>query len=304
MSGRHSDGIVSRPRRNRIQVLPGGALRVFAPGKINLNLLVGPREADGFHPVDSLVTKVSLYDELRLTRRDDGEIRLRSVEPECGPDEENLAIRAAKLLSKIREGPGVDVILKKQIPLGSGMGGGSSDAAAVLLGLNTLWGLGMNVRELTNLAGDLGSDVPLFLGTGSSRITGRGEHIEKVEVHPFAAVLILPSFPCATGEVYEKFDQRAAAMGEQLDPRLLLSPPSLWRGLLINQLRASAEAIAPSLSELRRAVEERAGLPVSLTGSGSGMFVLCDELEEAIQLAETLCEGIDARLAIVQKNPW
>ena len=224
------------PRRDRIERLGPHALRLLAPAKINLNLLVGPRGPDGFHEIDSLVAKVTLYDEIELRGREEGEIRFTCRGAGCGGDEKNLALRAARLLAEGRHVGGVDITLSKHIPPGRGLGGGSSDAAAVLIGLNELWQLGVSAAELSALAASLGSDVPLFFGPPAARMTGRGELLEEISVHPFVAVLILPDFTCRTSAVYRAFDEAPAAVEKQLEPPTLGGSPSQWRAALVNQL--------------------------------------------------------------------
>ena len=183
MNERQSDYPVL-PARPQMTAIEGGCLRVLAPAKINLNLLVGPRRADGFHPVDSLVAKVTLYDELELRPREDGQITLACEGRDCGPADSNLVLGAAKALaertgheSPQRELPGVAICLRKHIPPGGGLGGGSSDAAATLMAMNDLWRLGLGLDELSRIASQLGSDCPLFLGPPGiqSHRPGRGD---------------------------------------------------------------------------------------------------------------------------------
>jgi len=132
---------------------------------------VGSARADGYHPVDSCIAKITLYDRIDLLRRDeeDKKISLMCEGVNCGPVEENLAYRAAALLAGGRNVPGVEIRLSKKIPPGGGLGGGSSDAAAVLTGLSVFWNLFIPNEELCELAAKLGSDVPLFLGSASCR---------------------------------------------------------------------------------------------------------------------------------------
>ena len=302
--------LVARPRYRQ---LPGGAIRVAAPAKINLDLLVGPRRADGFHPLDSIVAKITLYDEITLTSRDDGQIALTCANADCGPAERNLAYRAARLLAEnagasqaSAGGPkGVDIALDKHIPPGKGLGGGSSDAAAVLAGLDRLWKLATPARRLVELAATLGSDVPLFLGPPVVRMTGRGEIIEPAAVRSFAAVLHMPDFACATADVYRAFDALTGA-GRPMAPRgsadLATAPPSTWRAGLRNDLTAAAEAISPDLHSTLELVRARTGAPVSMTGSGSAMFILADSAAEAQAIAAHLPTYLPGQTVIVQPN--
>ena len=295
------DAMTVLPTRLRMEPAGAGGLRVRAPAKINLNLLVGPRREDGFHDVDSLVAKVTLYDRVGLHGRSDRDVTFTCAGCDCGPDEANLAYHAARLLMDETGGSGVDIVLAKEIPPGKGLGGGSSDAAATLIGLNELWSLGLSQGELAALAGRLGSDVPLFLGPPAVRVTGRGECVEAIEVHAFVAVLVLPRIACATVEVYQAFDDAPEPMGQQLSPELLQRAPSGWRDLLVNQLSAAASRVQPELADLMAEVHARTGLPVCLTGSGSALFILCDTPAEA---QHVLAAADDLDVVAVSMNSW
>ena len=300
-----SNTLVFPLRRPRIEPVDGGALRLAAPAKINLNLLVGGRQDDGFHTLDSYVAKITLYDELTLRRRRDARITLACSGADCGDEDRNLAVLAARALAGEADVGGVDIDLVKRIPPGAGLGGGSSDAAAVLWGLRRLWRLELGDEDLAAVATSLGSDVPLFLAPAAVRMTGRGQHVEPADVHPFFALLFMPGIHCGTGEVYRAFDAAGGGtIGEQLAPSVLTAAPSGWRGLLRNDLASAAERIAPPLEELRRSIAERTRLPVCLTGSGSAMFILCDSPDEAAAASAALDETQRAICIPVSSNTW
>lgn len=267
----------------RTKPLGRGCVRLHAPAKINLNLLVARPRSDGFHPLDSFVAKISFYDRLELRLRSDERICLACEGIDCGSAAENLAMKAAKALAAAAGRPvaGVDILLDKQIPPGGGLGGGSSDAAAVLVGLSDLWSLDLPAKKLADLAAGLGSDVPLFLGQAASQMTGRGEIIEPIDVYPFWVILILPGLVCPTGQVYRVFDATPTEAEKQLDPTILTQPPSQWRPLLVNQLQRPAMQLAPGLANLRDALAAATNLPVNISGSGSTLFILCDDQAEA-----------------------
>jgi 4-diphosphocytidyl-2-C-methyl-D-erythritol kinase len=282
---------------------------VLAPAKLNLDLLVGPRREDGFHPLDSIVVQVTLCDEIALAARDDGRIVLSCDAADCGPAEENLAFRAAALLAEQAEqadASGADISLAKGIPPGKGLGGGSSDAAAVLYALNDLWRLELPPRRLVELAAQLGSDVPLFLGPPAARMTGRGEAIEPAAVHDFAAVLHMPDFACATADVYRAFDAAPDA-GRAMAPRAAMdlagSPPSAWREALRNDLTSAAKTVAPELARTMDVLSEACGARVCLTGSGSAMFCLADTVADARAIARRLPPDLPGRTVIVRPIP-
>lgn len=304
MSHEISPDLVLR-QRPRTVATAAGRRTVLAPAKINLNLLVGPRRGDGFHPLDSLVARVSFYDEIELALRTDGETTITCFGQECGDNQSNLALRAAKALAAGRSVGGVSITLQKRIPAGKGLGGGSSDAAAVLLTLNELWNLNLPAEELAAIGATLGSDVPLFLGTPCARMTGRGEILQPVAIHPFAAVLFLPPYPCATAEVYRAYDRREIIVDQQIDLSLLRDKPSTWRGRLRNHLLPAAQDVAPPLAGNRDALQNALGfVPVCLTGSGSAMFALCDDLAEAQALLAKIPPALLRYCIAVERNDW
>jgi 4-diphosphocytidyl-2-C-methyl-D-erythritol kinase len=290
------------------QIVPtdNGDLHIWAPAKLNLNLLVGPVGADGYHPLDSVVAKVSFYDELTLSPLDSGNVTLECRGLPCGLDEENLAFRAAMLMQDVADagGQGVAISLTKRIPPGMGLGGGSSDAAAVLMGLNRLWALDLEVPELIDLGAQLGSDVPLFLGGSCSRMTGRGEILEPVTVSSFAALLVMPPVHCSTGAVYGAFDAFPSPIGQQLDQFEWAGPVKTWRDKLVNDLAVPAFRVREELAEYQRRIAEVTGQNVHVTGSGAGMFICCDDIEEAESLQNTLPEDLNEIAIVAELNPW
>ncbi len=308
-------------RLPRFEPRADGRLLVRAPAKINLNLLVGPCREDGFHPLDSIVSKISLYDELTLSSRGDTLITLQCRNVECGPDGENLAYRAAMMLAEGRDVRGVDILLNKRIGAGKGLGGGSSDAAAVLLGLNQLWELSLGDGELLEIAAELGSDVPLFLAGASSRMTGRGEILAPTSVHDFVAVIIQgfstgdstgdssgsihKELFCPTASVYREYDKAPVEIGEQLCLQEVADcPPSAWRGRLRNDLAAGAFAVCPELRQLRDTIQAATDIPVMVTGSGSGLVVLCDDEAEAAGMVTSLDADLVSMCVIAGCNGW
>lgn len=187
-------------------------LTLKAPAKINLYLKVTGRRADGYHTLETLMQKVSLYDELELRR---GEPGIRLCCPGCALPEnhDNLVYRAAELFlakrGQHRAGrvAGVDITLKKNIPVAAGLGGGSSDAAATLKGLDALFGLGCPEEELAAIGIRLGADVPFFLAnTSAAFATGIGEVLTSVApLAGYSVLLVNPGFPVSTQWVYQTF---------------------------------------------------------------------------------------------------
>jgi 4-diphosphocytidyl-2-C-methyl-D-erythritol kinase len=292
--------------------LGGRRLLVRAPAKLNLSLRVMGRRPDGFHELDSLVAKITLYDELILAPLPDGRLELTCDSPDVGPIEKNLAFRAARLLAEHlgsaapgREARGVSIKLHKRIAVGAGLGGGSSDAAAALVGLNRLWGAHLGNAQLSALGGRLGSDVPLFLAGPASRMRGRGEVLVPVALPAFWAVLICPPAHCSTGKIYSAYDQMPPLCSGPLDVALLEGRPvDQWPALLKNDLFRAACAVCPQIQDWAGRVAQTVGRKVLMTGSGSGLFVLLSDFSATLITAKALKNQHIDRCEVVSINPW
>ena len=251
-------------------------MRLRAYAKVNLGLRVLRRRGDGFHEVQGLMQTIGLADELVLEKGGEG-ITL-EVQPPLGiPPEENLAYRAAEAVLKAAGlQPNLRIQLTKRIPAGAGLGGGSSDAAAVLVGTNELFGLEMERARLLELAMELGSDVPFFLTGGTCWMGGRGERLKRLPPLPrYHLLLLLPPFSLSTAEVYRKFDE----LGEDEEsPR----PPRLLR----NDLERAALALRPELAKYRDLLEETDPDFFGMSGSGPAWFAGFTERERAERAAE------------------
>lgn len=305
------------PPRPQVQVHPDGSALWRAPAKLNLSLRVLGKREDGYHELDSVIAKVTLYDELTFRLRCDGQVRLQCLGFDCGPVQQNLAARAAERLQAGTAAPGVDIRLIKHIPPGSGLGGPSSDAAAVLKALNRLWGLGLAAKALAALAADLGSDVPLFLHGPASRVRGGGERVEPLEMHPFYALVYAPGFECPTAEVYAAYDDLRRRQEAPPEPPAggalwqslveagnVAEPPSRWRDGLVNDLEPAAASVRPDLVEIFQRLEAATGRRVRMTGSGSAAFVLLDGEREARQAMQVVPDDMRDRCRVVLLNSW
>ncbi len=269
----------------------GLALKAYA--KLNLSLEITGRRPDGYHTLRSLVLAVDWADEVHLEAIPRRRIELRCMPGLHIPHEENLVFRAAELLwRRFEPEEGVRIVLLKDIPLGAGLGGGSSDAAAALVGLNELWGLGLTREELMSFAAELGADVPFFLGESPAWMEGVGDELRPadVEVPPVFLVLV-PPFPCPTPEVYRLYDEL---------PEARPGPSAKFR----NDLWPAALLLRP---ELRRFAEELGRAPalgVGMTGSGSGLFAAFPDEESAERALDELLDlGVEGRLRLVRPRP-
>jgi 4-diphosphocytidyl-2-C-methyl-D-erythritol kinase len=180
-------------------------IAVRAPAKINLFLRVVGRRRDGYHEIYSLIQTVNLFDEIELTTKASG-IDLTCDVPGLPVDESNLVCRACRLLQEhTRLDGGVDIRLRKRIPIGSGLGGGSSDAAATLKGIRELYGLRLSDGELARIGSRIGSDVPLFFSRGQALISGRGEVVEETSLPTdYRVALVVPDFSVSTSWAYSQ----------------------------------------------------------------------------------------------------
>lgn len=295
--------------------LPACTLR--CPAKINLTLRVLGVRADGLHELESLVAQIDLCDELSITPQEDGRYWFDCDDPTLPDDGSNLVLQAARALARAAGiNRGADFVLKKRIPAGAGLGGGSSDAAATLRALNTLWGLNLPNERLHALAATLGSDVPLFLGPPLCVIRGRGEIVEPVEPRLDAwCVLALPGIHCATPAVYRAWDRlasnRASAespaptAGKPLSPALsdvlaVLDHPSELMTRLANDLEPAAFTVAPELETLHARAADIAGGPVRMSGSGSALFRLVGSRAQAEALAGRLRDALGVRVEVAR----
>jgi 4-diphosphocytidyl-2-C-methyl-D-erythritol kinase len=319
-------------------------MHLLAPAKINVHLRVGPVRADGFHPLVTWMCTVGLFDRLKIVlaprendsgdgeggegasesaRRPPAPLTLLSDTPGVPLDSSNLVAKAILAWRESHSGhplsrAGATVELKKTIPMGGGLGGGSSDAARTLLGLHRLWGSDWSANALSDFAARFGSDVPFFLHGPSSVCRGRGEIITPlpppvsaevpVGVAPRYALLMLPAMAMPTGPVYKRFDEMG--LGRERD---ITEEPDWqrWIGLdsrslleeLVNDLEPAAFAVNPALGIVRKSAEEVIGRPVRMSGSGSSLFSLYDFAEPAAAAAAELGRSMNLRALAVELMP-
>jgi 4-diphosphocytidyl-2-C-methyl-D-erythritol kinase len=266
------------------------ALREPAPAKVNLFLHVGQKRGDGYHALQSLVTFTRAGDELSFSA--DGELRLAIRGPFAGslrPDENNLVLKAARALaSHTGVSRGASITLTKNLPVASGIGGGSADAAAALRGLSRLWGLPQD--ELCAIAERLGSDVPVCVTSGAQWMEGRGEKLTVLEPLPATAmVLVNPGVSVPTPRVFAGLQERRGT-GLQ-PPGKFASADDLVAYLkdTSNDLEAPARAIAPVIGDVLSVLSAQRGARLTrMSGSGATCFALFDCDQEATEAARAL----------------
>ena len=249
-------------------------LSLAAPAKVNLFLRVLEKRSDGFHELETLFQAVDLADEVHVQAASGGGISLEVEGPDLGPIEDNLAYRAADaFLKAVGVSGSVLIRLKKRIPAGAGLGGGSSDAAAVLRLMNTMYGDPLDPGELTALGAGLGSDVAFFLGESPLAIgRGRGEQLEAIAPLPEAQlVLALPPVHVATAWAYKKLSARGL---DNAGPRLG-DPPASWAwvaSLAHNDFQDVVAAEHPEVQAALDALQAVGADPTLLSGSGAACF--------------------------------
>jgi len=282
-----------------------------APAKVNLALSVGrARDEDGYHPICSWMTRIDLADDLEVTRLEDDYLSRYAIlwkpdAPKKTPIDwsitKDLAVRAHQLLER-EAGRSLPVQLKleKRIPVGAGLGGGSSDAAAMMLAVRDLFDLDVTDDRLTDLAMELGSDIAYFLTDGPAIVEGLGETITPSPPVAACMALVIPDFGCHTGAVYRQFDAKPRGDVDTDRVRALANGGSIDPEALFNDLEDPALAVAPDLEALMDAVEKAAdGRRAHITGSGSGIFVLCDGRRDAGRIARELDGCAEAIAGIV-----
>lgn len=280
-----------------------GALWVWAPAKLNLFLEVLAKRADGYHEIETLMVTVNLYDTLSLREGTSSGVAFRctaaerfglfghSPQSQLPRGRENLVVQAAELLREytgVRQG--VEILLQKRIPLAAGLAGGSSDAAAALVGLNRFWNLGLRQEQLCELAARLGSDVAFFLCGAAAVCRGRGERVEPVAL-PQAMHLVIacPRQGISTAAVYANC--RPAEVATPIGPlvdAVRRGRLNLVAQRLLNRLFPSAASLCAEMLRLRSVFSQLGFLGHQMSGSGSAYFGLCRSRREARSLAARL----------------
>jgi 4-diphosphocytidyl-2-C-methyl-D-erythritol kinase len=255
--------------------------RYEAPAKLNLALLVFPPRPDGHHPVRSLVQTIEWCDLVTIDEGAEKDV-LEVTGLEVSP-EDNLVLEAVELVRALTPVPPLGLDLEKRIPPAAGLGGGSSDAAAVLRALADL--IRLDEAVISETAGALGADVPLFLQGGTLEVTGIGEQVERLSnLEGIAFAVAVPEFGLSTAEVYRRWDELEGPEGEPLHEAAL--PPTLREGMpLRNDLLPAALDLQPLLGDFMADLGTIWGVPVSMTGSGSACFGYFGTVDEASDAA-------------------
>lgn len=274
---------------------PAAGLRLIAPAKINLALEVLGRRSDGFHEIDTVMTTIDLADRVTLRPRPEGagvEVAL-SGEYAAGIDPEGDLSRLAaiRLAEAAGRSPDVQIEVEKRIPSPGGLGGGSSDAAAVIRGLDRLWGLGWPIARLEAVAATIGSDVPFFLHGGAARCTGRGEIVEPIRdmTPPLRLLVLVPPVPAHEGKTARRYgalhphDFSSGEHAKRLAARIARKAPPPTNDL-VNAFEAVIERTEPELVAHYARYGQAGALQMHLCGSGPAVFLFIREGAKAQEL--------------------
>ncbi|HEY9074732.1 MAG TPA: 4-(cytidine 5'-diphospho)-2-C-methyl-D-erythritol kinase [Desulfobaccales bacterium] len=275
---------------------PEGGFRLLCPAKVNLYLRVLGRRADGYHDLVTVMQPLSLADELTVSPEREG-IHFSCDHPDLPPGDENLVVRAALVFE---EAAGVKVAahfsLRKRIPVAAGLGGGSSDAAGTLQGLNRLYGFPLDESQLHSLAARLGADVPFFLGRGPAVGSGIGTELTPLALPPYHYLLLNPGVPLSTRWVYEHLD--LARIRELPDTRHWdPEHPEIW---VHNDLGAVAIGRFPELAGWLERLRLAGAVTQGISGSGPTIFGLFPSWEAAREGAGVLRGSFRGWLAVAQ----
>lgn len=253
------------------------SVTVLAPAKINLFLQILGKRPDGYHEIHSLMQTIALYDTLTVSESPSG-ITLTCDDPSLPADSSNLVWKAADLVLKRANCKfGLSIDLQKRIPYGAGLGGGSSDAAAVIKAVNELHDLKLSSAQMMAWGAELGSDVPFFFSSGSALVGGRGEKIEPVDTFlGYFVLLIIPNFPISTKDAYQGLRLFLTNFSQRRDIDIKASGASFFKTLyrIGNDFQQPAVSNHPELESCMKVLHRGGAGYVALSGSGSAFFGL------------------------------
>ncbi|MHC4123580.1 MAG: 4-(cytidine 5'-diphospho)-2-C-methyl-D-erythritol kinase [Planctomycetota bacterium] len=287
-------------------------LLIRAPAKINLSLLVSGKRPDDFHEIETIIAKINWYDEILIQQNSEPGIELICKgQTWAPPGEENLVYQACESLSKAYNSSGnIKITLTKNIPAQSGLGSASSDAAATLIAVSKFLNLAPDPQKIYEIAAELGSDVPFFLGGPLSFCIGKGDIIKKIDkIFDFLVLLILPDVSVSTAEVYNDYKENAALYKKlkyEIDGYMRKNRIDLITKMCANMLQISCFRLYDELTELKEKIESLLSRPLCLSGSGSTMYCFFDKgnSKEALYFKHKLKEKVGCNSIIANNNRW
>lgn len=293
------------PKKNKFMRYSSTPLVTKSFAKLNLYLQVLSKRKDNFHNLNTLFARIDLADTIIFRKRKDSLIKINCGSRKVPKDKTNLCYRAAALLKQeLKLSSGIEIELKKCIPVGAGLGGGSSNAASVLLGLNRFWNLNLPKTRLVRLGAKLGSDVPFFIHQTKFALgSQRGDKIKPLSTLgklKLWFILVYPNFKVSTPLIYQKFDAYLSA-GESfsrltrsgcnvkiLTSQLLKKGKAVDAGCLFNDLELVTSKLYPVVSQVKNALSSLGLDKVMMSGSGPAVFAVCDSYKQAQGLRHKL----------------
>lgn len=255
---------------------------LFPPAKINLGLQILRKRDDGYHDIATYMVPIPLFDVLEILPSKTLEFHQSGLEINGNP-EQNLVLKAWRILHEVYNAPPAYIHLRKQIPMGAGLGGGSADAAYVLLGMNELFKLGIEKEELRKVAAQLGSDCTFFIDDSAQLAEGRGEVLSPLSVNlkGYFLKLIHPGIHVGTAEAYAGVSPKQAGYSIS---EILKKPVKEWKGVLHNDFEDSIFPHHPKIKQIKEAFYAEGAVYAAMSGSGSSVFGIYSGRPEADKL--------------------
>lgn len=284
-------------------------IRIISPAKVNLFLKVGDKRPDGYHDIVTLFERIGLCDYIDLEVTKDAGIKLSCNNPCVPQDKTNLAFKAAAALKRDfpSRGGGVRIHIDKRIPPGSGLGGGSSNAAAALLGLNRLWRLRLSIKQLTRYARDIGADTAFFLRDKPFALgRGRGDEVSVLRINrSFWHILVIPKINISTRYIYGKVKRNLSLTKGGFDAKISIYALSRggktrWQEAVANDLQEVALREYPRLGRIIRRLRQLGCAAVAMSGSGGAVFGLAQDRREGEEIIRRLKIGRNTEVFLVK----
>lgn len=273
-------------------------LHLESPAKVNLTLEILKKREDGYHEVRTILQKISLHDTLLISLKEEKGISVKTSHPHLPTGKSNLVYQAAQsLLKRSDYKGGVRVEIKKKIPLGAGLGGGSSNAAMTLKALNQLLGLDLSEKELMEMGVGIGADVPFFFLEGAAIGSGIGERLEKIGLPVLWYVLIYPNFEVSTRWAYQHFVLTKSQFHINLH-KFMRTPEDISRGLR-NDLEGVVSKEHPQIGIMKKMLRSAGALGALMTGSGPTVFGIFSEERAALEAYEKVRKMVESKGWIV-----
>lgn len=273
-------------------------MKILSPAKVNLFLHVLGKRPDGYHEIETLMCCVSLYDILHINFTN-GATSLTCTDQEIPCDEKNHAIKAVNIfLGKFKKNIGVKIHIEKNIPSGAGLGGGSSNAAAVLSALNSHFGNPFSIKEMMSMGLEIGADVPFFLFNKPALATGIGEKLEEHALKlPYKILIVYPGFSISTADVYKNLNLGLTNCKKKF--KSLSLKQEFDAQLLCNDLEHVTASIYPEINIIKEALLKQKASGVLMSGSGSSVFGLFPDSNSATNAVTVLSQNRGWRIFIV-----